>query len=347
MIFQGGRAIGRLPQLSLPCLGGSRAALSSSSVERVATFYNVFQNQHIFELALKVSLITPVARRTYADDPVSRPKAHTGRTTAATRKAPTTSKTKAAKKPAPKTKAAKAVPKAKSNAKPRIKPKPKKTPAKKAKPKRKRKALTEAQKKSATIKSLKVAALEPPHGSSLTAWVVFWNEFLKDNTPVGEWRVGWVDTIRKAAAEFKNLSPERLEHYNHLANQSKVAKERAYRQWVESYTPEEIRKANHARQHLGRKQKKRIALLRDHRQVKRPRSNFVIFYMKRWASGDFKGLKITEAAEVARREWIGLSTSEKKLYEDSAKQDMYRYEQEVKTVYKRDLKHRVVAKAAA
>ncbi|KAL2051932.1 hypothetical protein ABVK25_007847 [Lepraria finkii] len=151
MIFQGGRAIGRLPQLSIQCLGGRRAALSSSNVERVAALHNAFQTQYIFDLALKHSLATPNFRRTYADQPVSRPKAHTGRTTTAARKAPTTSKTKAAKKPASKTKAPKAKPKAKSKAKPRIKPKP----AKKAKAKPKRKVLAEAQKSAATIKSLR------------------------------------------------------------------------------------------------------------------------------------------------------------------------------------------------
>ena len=208
MIFQGVRAIGRLPQLRLQCLGGRRAALGTSNIERVAALHHVFQPQHIFDLALKNSLITPISHRTYADKPVSRPKAHTGRTTTTGRKAPTTSKTKAAKKPASKTDAAKAKPKAKSRAKPRIKSKPK--PAKKAKAKPKRKVLTEAQKDAAAIKRLKVAALQPLHGVPSTAWTVFLAEASKGSTGVkGSNNLG--SRAKQASAEYKNLSPDRLE----------------------------------------------------------------------------------------------------------------------------------------
>ena len=102
------------------------------------------------------------------------------------------------------------MPEAKSKAKPRVKPKPKKKPAKKAKAKPKRKALTEAQKNFAIIKELKVAALQPPHGTSQTAWQVFSGELVKANTGAkGRDALGSI--VSKAAVDYKNLSPERLE----------------------------------------------------------------------------------------------------------------------------------------
>ncbi len=195
----------RLPQLRLQCLGGHRATPNIFHVERVAALYSVLQTHNTSDLPLKTSLISPIAARTYAGRPVSRPKAHTGRTTTAARKAPTTSVTKAAKKPAPKKKTPKAKPKAKSKAKPRIKPKPK--PAKKAKG-RPKKQLTESQKKSATLKNLKATALRSPHGVPSTAWGVFCSEHLQQRKAPGM-KLGSV--MKELSVQFKQITPEQLE----------------------------------------------------------------------------------------------------------------------------------------
>ena len=218
MIFHGGRSVVRLPQLNLQHLRNCRTALSSSRFERVPALYNVSQSQRFSDLFPKCTLSTPSLRRTYAQRAVSRPKAHTGRTTTAARKAPTTSKTKAAKKPAPKKTTPKAVPKAKSKAKPRIKAKPK--PAKKkrakakAKPKPKakkpRKVLTEAQKSASKTKQLKDTALKIPHKAPATKWQVLLQEKLTaaDSTVVnGKFGV----LVKEASAEYKQLTPEQVE----------------------------------------------------------------------------------------------------------------------------------------
>lgn len=216
MIFPGGQSVVRLPKLTLQCLGNRRTGLSSSCVERVPALYNVFQSQHYSNLIIKSSLITPVLRRTYAQRAVSRPKAHTGRTTTAARKAPTTSKTKAAKKPAPKKTTPKAVPKAKSKAKPRIraKPKPAKKRAKaKAKPKPKlrkpKKVLTDAQKSALTKKELKATALKPPHGVVSSTWQVFATEKMRTDNAAAKTKFG--DLMKEVSAKYKQLTPEQLE----------------------------------------------------------------------------------------------------------------------------------------
>jgi len=186
----------------------------------VPGLYQTFDSWKSSELVTHASFLTSILRRAYATTkPVSRPKAHTGRTTTAARKAPTTSKTKAAKKPAAKKTTPKAIPKAtpkatpktksisKPKAKPRIKPKPKSAKKAKAKPKTKRKVVTTAVKDKKSIKDLKVVALKPPHGTPSTAWMVFCAEAVKSNAGGG----AFAPTIKEAAAEFKNLSPERLE----------------------------------------------------------------------------------------------------------------------------------------
>jgi hypothetical protein len=234
MIVQSGRVVVRLPQLSLQCLGSRR--LGFANTQRAAALYNTLDLRKSIGFANNDSLLTSIIRTYATAKPVSRPKAHTGRTTTAARKAPTTSKTKAAKKPAVKKTAPKAIPKTKSTAKPRatltakprakstakpkakpkakprIKPKPTSAKKAKAKPKPKRQKLTPVEKRDNLIKELKKAALKPPHGTSSTAWTVFNGETVKSKS--GELKAGrgaFAQTIKDAAAGFKNLSPERLE----------------------------------------------------------------------------------------------------------------------------------------
>ena len=218
MIFHGGRSVVRLPQLSLQYLVNRRTALSSFGVERVPALYKVSQSQRLSDIVFKDDLRRPVLRRTYAQRAVSRPKAHTGRTTTAARKAPTTSKTKPAKKPAHRKTTPKAVPKAKSKAKPRIKPKPK--PAKKkakAKPKPKpkvkkpTKVLTEKQKTALIIRRLKETALKPPHKGTVNAWSVLMGEKVKAASGPGSSTDAFTRVVKEASAEYKQLTPERVE----------------------------------------------------------------------------------------------------------------------------------------
>ena len=227
MTIQSGRSVVRLPQLTLRYLGNRRTAFSSSRVERVPALHHVSQSQHYSDLVLNSTLKTPIFRRTYAQKAVSRPKAHTGRTTTAARKAPTTSKTKAAKKPAPKKTTPKAVPKAKSKAKPRIKAKPK--PAKKkrakAKPKPKPKAkkpkkvLTEAEKSALTKKKLKSAALKPPTAFATSRWKAFLAEKIRTQSNHTE-KSNLARITKEASAEFNQLTPEQVEVCQHSNNRS-------------------------------------------------------------------------------------------------------------------------------
>ena len=101
-------------------------------------------------------------------------------------------------------------------------------------------------------------------------------------------------------------------HYNHLANQNKIANATAYRQWIESHPPAVIREANLARRHL-KKLGGNAKQLQDQRQVRFKRTSYTYFYQQRLKSGDFRGLKMTEAAKLVGREWKGLQASEKKV----------------------------------
>ena len=153
------------------------------------------------------------AERYYANPtPVSRPKAHTGRTTstrkpraaaapkvASKTKAPSKKTTSTAKKP--RTRKAAAKPKTK----PRTKAKPK--PKKKAKKPltEKQLSLAAAKKKRSDLKALKEIALPIPHGKPSTAWTVFFTEQVKGKSVVAR------NVAKDASAEYRNLSTERRE----------------------------------------------------------------------------------------------------------------------------------------
>lgn len=152
--------------------------------------------------------------RSYADAPVSRPKAHTGRSTSGGKKArkktpakeATTeyaSKTKKPKKKSSKAKAATKSKKSKAKKKAKAKPKP-------------RKVLTEEQKAKAAekrakaqLKELKAKALlTAPKRLPATSWAVFNAEQLVAAKGTGQ---KLQDVVSQSSSRFKALQPAQLE----------------------------------------------------------------------------------------------------------------------------------------
>lgn len=182
--------------------------------------------------------VTPIVCRNYADRPISRPKAHTGRTTTSPRRKATVKsigatglekvvKTESKAKPVPKAKT-----KAKAKAKPRAKPKAKSKAKPKAKPKKKiskaklrpRKRLTEKQKEArkATntrrrINELKVKALlSRPKMLPASAFRVILEEECNGNAQIQQ-------GAKQASVRYKAITPEQLE-----VIKSKLCRRRVY-----------------------------------------------------------------------------------------------------------------------
>lgn len=167
---------------------------------------------------------TPIGCRNYADKPISRPKAHTGRTTTSPRRKATAKSTGATslKKVVKPESKAKPAPRAKTKAKAKPKPKPKaKTKAKpKSKPKKKisrskirgRRALTEKQiqARKATNTRLRItelkakALLSRPKFLPATAFQVILGEECKGNSSV-------LRGSKLASDRYKAIAPEQLE----------------------------------------------------------------------------------------------------------------------------------------
>jgi hypothetical protein len=105
---------------------------------------------------------------------------------------------------------------------------------------------------------------------------------------------------------------------NHTANQNRAKNDSAYKKWVQSFTPLQIREANHARDLLKQEakksgSKKNYTHIKDDRQVKLPVNNYASFLQDRFNSGDMKGMTISEAGKLVAREWKELNPAEKRV----------------------------------
>ncbi|KPI41810.1 uncharacterized protein AB675_5322 [Cyphellophora attinorum] len=275
------------------------------------------------------------SRRTYATAAPGRPKAHTGRATASKRTT-TTKKATGPPKKLPGTKKAaskKRVVTKKTAKKAKAKPKPKPRKVKKAPSASAIKA-----KAAAARKDTRAVALlnQAPKQEPEVAFLVLSTRRSRaaaKGTPV-------TSTVKESAAAYKNLSPDEREALNHEANQNKEKNATAYKKWVQSYTPLQIKQANLARAQLLReaKAKKQKSLapyraIKDDRQPKLPASPWALFVADRTQTGDYKGMTPKESFQLMSREYKGLSAGEKKPYEDRSASEKNRYAAEFRTVF--------------
>ncbi|KAF1944516.1 hypothetical protein EJ02DRAFT_452379 [Clathrospora elynae] len=258
------------------------------------------------------------ARRSYAT---------TARATKPTATVKKAVKAAAAKKPAPKKKAA---PAKKAAPKKTVKKTAAKQPAaKKAAPKKRaRKVVSPEDKEKAVIRELRVKALKAPVSNRpYSAFNAYVAEMCGGPANKGTTLAASNKKVIDASSKFRTLAPAELEHYNHIANEKTTARRAELQAWLKSYTPDQIKTANNARALLRRKlagtlKKKKYPAhtnkLHDDRHVKQSPSAYILFLKDRYASGDFKGIKPTEATKLIGSEWLSLSSSEKKNYQDAS-----------------------------
>ncbi|KAI9761395.1 MAG: pre-mRNA processing RNA-helicase [Chaenotheca gracillima] len=267
------------------------------------------------------ALWNTIARRAYATEGSKpKPRATTRKSTSKTR----STSTKKPKKPASKSKSKKA-----STTGRKKKAAPKK-PARKT-----RKPLTDKQEEAAKqkkardeIRKLKENALTLPKQLPSTVWLVLSEELGKSQHKLAG---------REAKVKYDSLSSQELEHYNGIASQNKVANAARYKEWLKSFSPDQIRIANNARLLLKRRgAAKTYRPLKDDRLVKGATSSYLQYSIERRRSGDFQGLKISDASKRIGAEWKSMSAAEKEKYQELAQADRLRFNQEYKTVYSHD-----------
>ncbi|KZM22809.1 uncharacterized protein EKO05_0001477 [Ascochyta rabiei] len=236
------------------------------------------------------------------------------------KKTTTAKRTSTTKKAAANTKAAPK--KAKKKAAP-------KKPATKRAPK---KVLTPEEKEKLVIRKLRLLALkEPVSNYPVTAFNIYISEALKGTG------TGATAALSSKAATWKNVTPAEHERYNHLAAERNESNAAAYKAWIETHTPDQIRIANNARAQLRKKlagtlksnaKPSHTRPLMDERRVLRPRSSWTFFFAERSQSSDFTGIRITDRTNLLAAEWKALDANERKKYEDKAAADKQRWTRE-------------------
>lgn len=230
MVLPGSRAFARLSHLSSQCLD-KRASLAWN-ITRVSAQQAAGLGSHGTIGTSRPAFYTSLTYRHYATNAVSRPKAHTGRTTTAPRKKASTTKAPtagtsgtpkkpaaekaAAKNPQAKTSKAKTSKAKTTEAKPKKKSKgrtrAKSTKARKKPAKAKKRPLTPKQvdekvkrKQRQTLKGLKEKALTPPKGLPQTAYLVL---VVERSTQPG---ATVANTSKETGRIYGALSPEERE----------------------------------------------------------------------------------------------------------------------------------------
>ncbi|KAH8799441.1 hypothetical protein F5884DRAFT_812076 [Xylogone sp. PMI_703] len=183
----------------------------------------------------------------------------------------------------------------------------------------------QAKKEKEEIKKLKeTALLSEPKPIADSAWGIVFTEHVKAKATKGSKIDG--TPAKEASEKYKSLSANDSEQYNSRANQNKAANVAALKQWVESYTPNQVRLANNARKLLAKRTGKKYPIISDERAPKRPCSAYFFYTADRWAAGDMKGIQLKRIAAD--------SVVMKQIYENKAAADKERYKQEYKKVFK-------------
>ncbi|KAI1925368.1 hypothetical protein LOZ65_002905 [Ophidiomyces ophidiicola] len=281
-------------------------------------------------LASNAGIVTlPLRLRNSYATATARPKAHTGRAAASKKPRPQGTTAKKPTKKTTKKRVSKSKPKPKSRAKSKATKKPK------------RKALTDKQKETLKkkkerqeIKELKIAALSPPKALPHSPFGLMLQQMQHGG-------------ISEKTAAYKNLSASELERLRAVAKENVEANREAFAQWVKSHTALQIKEANTARRRLRRLTKRSVREISDSRQVKRPKTSYIIFAQEKLQSGEFDHLELTKKMVHIGQTWRNLSSAEQEKYVNLAKEATEVYMKEYQSVYGQQPPKRQSKKAAA
>ncbi|KAL2134765.1 hypothetical protein VTI74DRAFT_10921 [Chaetomium olivicolor] len=222
------------------------------------------------------------------------------------------------------------------------KPAAKKPAAKKAakpkaaagKTKKVKKEVSEETKTKLKIKELRQKALLREQVGRLpdSAWTVFMTQRVKAELKGGTVPARTVlkDMMSRLTSEYKALPAAEVEKLQAKANENKVANEVALRNWIDSYTPLQIRQANQARLLLKRKYNVNSKhQLPDDRFPAKACNPYIMFVKSRTHAPDLEGVHYQTKLSMIAKEWKALSDAERKPFEEMAATDKLRHQKEM------------------
>jgi len=148
-----------------------------------------------------------------------------------------------------------------------------------------------------------------------------WNIFVKQQVAAGPAGAGVIKRVAEFSAAYKALSPVEVQKLREQAEQNKAANEAAHVAFVSKLSVDEIKQSNLARARLNRlspssRRAVRARPIRDPRVPKMPPNAYSQFTSSRWASGEFEGVSVPDAAKRMSAEWKSLTAAQKQPYID-------------------------------
>ncbi|KEY76172.1 transcription factor HMG box [Aspergillus fumigatus] len=282
-IIQGGSSILRYLHRSNALIRPSRVAIANGFIRRICVSTNS-------------QLVSPTLKTFRPSVILSRPLINSFATTITPDDETETTKSTGSKTGKKNTK------KRSSKAATKAKPKPRKKLTDKQKEAKK------AEKMKELVKQLKKTALEPPKKLIENPWNLTIATVAKGLQARG---VNGTDFIMQCSQLAQSISAEERERIATEAEANKAANAAAYEAWIQQHTPRQIRDANAARRRLNKIKNTSLRLLHDDRQVKRPRTAYLLYMLDRTAEGDFKYMTAKDISVRLTEEWKGLTATEK------------------------------------
>ncbi|CAK7274505.1 hypothetical protein SEPCBS119000_006207 [Sporothrix epigloea] len=208
--------------------------------------------------------------------------------------------------------------------------------AKKKKAVAKRKAMTPEKKTKLRVRELKkMALLTEPAKRPEHPWILFIAENAKGVKSDGDVKSSLGKIMPELSQAFKALSPQEVQRLRDTADRNRASNAADYQAWVTSHTATQTVDANRARAQLNRIAKIKRRAIQDDRLPKRPTTSFSLFTKERWATGEFAGRPLAEAARTIAAEWKSLSATDRQHYDDLSKTMSEQYNKEMESILSR------------
>ncbi|KAI5307353.1 hypothetical protein KEM56_006580 [Ascosphaera pollenicola] len=142
-----------------------------------------------------------------------------------------------------------------------------------------------------------------------------------------------LNNFKHAHEMYLELPPEERQKLEARVEENKVLNQKAYEEWVNSFTPLQIKQANIARRRLGKLLGKyRAYMIHDDRLVARPLDSWKLFLIEKSAMKKPEET-IAHSSPKWSEEWNQLAPEEKKKYQEFAEKESERYLREYREAY--------------
>ncbi|KAI0032956.1 high mobility group box domain-containing protein, partial [Vararia minispora EC-137] len=173
--------------------------------------------------------------------------------------------------------------------------------------------------------------LRPPKLAPST-WQLWFADWIQRQQATSDRKLNVAQAAKEAGAEYARLSPEEKEPYARRSQQLKDIREREHAQWMQSLSPDDIKRENSFRAAQRKAGKSRKGNIKDPNAPKKPLSAYFNFIQSIRADPDRvrdvfgDETETTRQSVLAAQKWRSMSDEEKRPFLAQAEHDRLEYE---------------------